>query len=397
MSAPVTDARTKLERVLAEASASEHRDALGALVLGALSRQAEGRTLFVGPELADTMAAQSGIDAEKAQLESANVLALLKRGPSTEAEHLLLSALAVKGLGAVPEAERKAQLARFARHAVWLETSTPYEVFGFVDLALAEGDAATVWRAVADAVLADDVAGAAARARNAARISALCRSSASAASAEIDRLLADARDPATRALVAALSGRSVYDPHVVRGRLDRVPPRSGLRGAVRLFSGFALLQWVARFLAASVGFRADGEIALTSVGDVRLRATTSLLGRVIRDREETLPRSGLSRVGRYARFPALSLLVGALGLAVGIVVGGVVLIDGIRSGDTLLLLAGAGVVLAGGLCDLVATLVAAARRGEVSLFVEGPKRSICVSGIPTDEAERFLAAFSEPA
>ncbi|MBC7307707.1 MAG: hypothetical protein H5T80_12445, partial [Dietzia sp.] len=115
MSAPLTETPPKFERVLAEIASAEHREALAALVLGALSRQAEGRTLFVGADLADSMAAQHGVEAEQAQLPSANVLAVLRRGPVTETEHLLLAGLAVIGLGTVPDAERSPQLERFAR------------------------------------------------------------------------------------------------------------------------------------------------------------------------------------------------------------------------------------------------------------------------------------------
>jgi hypothetical protein len=160
-----------------------------------------------------------------------------------------------------------------------------------------------------------------------------------------------------------------------------------------LVSGVALFQWLSRLLMAAVGLRSEGAITLTSAGDLRVQRTTRLLGKVIRERDELVPRAALERVGRHARYPALTLLVGALALASGVVIGGLVLVDGARSGDTFLLLVGAVAVLAGGLCDLLASAFAAGRRGRVSVFVQAPRQRVCVSGVEDGEAERLLSAF----
>jgi hypothetical protein len=420
MSAPVPDAWSRFHRILAEIASAPESEALGALVLGVLSRQAEGRTLFASPELVEGMAREHGVSAEQAELPSANVLTVLKRGPQAETEHLLLAGLAVHGLASgTVGSERASQLERFARHAVWLESCTAYEVFPFVDLILADHDAARVYGAVAAAVLGEDTASVAARARNAARLTVLTRSTSPAAVAPLGRVTAKVTDPASRAFLASVADEALVasarterteraplaspgapaapDVSSVRGRLDRPPPASGLRGLLRLVTGVALFQWIARLLMASVGLRAEGEIALTSGGDLRIRRTTRLLGKVVRDREDVVPRAALERVGRHARYPALSLLIGALALAGGVVLGGLVLVDGARSGDTLLLLAGAAAVLGGGLCDLVASAFAAGRRGRVSVFVHAPRQTVCVSGVEGGEAEHWLAAFEAAA
>jgi hypothetical protein len=404
MSAPVPDARTRFHRIVAEIASSPEGDALGALVLDVLSRQAEARTLFAGPELVASLADQRGLTAERAQLPSANVRVVLSRGPVAETEHLLLAGLAVHGLALAPAGPgRAAQLERFARHALWLESATAYEVFPFVDLLLPEADAALVYRALADAVLGEDLPTVPARARNAARLTVLARSESRMARVERTRLAALVVDPLARALLAgagAPGGGAGADPSgspspeapSVHGRLDRPPPASGLRGLLRLVSGVALGQWLARLLMASVGLRSEGEIALTPGGDLRIRRTTRLLGRVVREREELVPRAALERVGRHARYPALLLLTGALALAAGVVIGGLVLVDGARSGDTVLLLTGALAVLGGGLCDLLASALVAGRRGRVSVFVQAARQRLCVSGVDDGAAERLLAA-----
>jgi hypothetical protein len=130
-------------------------------------------------------------------------------------------------------------------------------------------------------------------------------------------------------------------------------------------------------------------------GGVKLDHQVEMFGRPVREGTRTMTLSAIAHAGRTTRFPAIHLLVGAVALALGVVVGGTAFVEGLRSGETILLLAGAGLVLLGGGLDLGLTVLWPARQGRVSVDVSTrPGRSAVLSGVDEDAANAFLDALA---
>lgn len=360
---------------------------MAALVLEVLSRQAAGKLLFAGKEHVAKKAEAHSV--ESAEVAGEDVLALLERGPESERQRAVVAALAVEGLRAhLDDPER---LERFARHADWLELSTDYAPYGFVDLVLG-ADAGPVWAAVGK--LPEESSSPAAAARRSLRAAALAASEHEVAERVLAELAADP-DPLVHALarahgaVPSLDAEDEGDEPSVEGRLGRLPP-TGVRGFLRLVSGFAALEWLARALLFALGVRRPAKLRFVQ-GGLRLRKRVELLGRVVREGEETYTLAAIASVGRTSRWPALPLLVGALAFAVGVIVGGLWLFEGLRSGETVLLLAAAGVIVIGGGLDLGISVLWPARKKKVAVELAVlPKRRLQLTSVPEAKAEAFV-------
>lgn len=341
---------------------AEAAPSLCALALEVLSRQAEGRLLYAGREMVDARAKEHGV--EDGKLGATDALALLREGPSDARGFAMLAALAVRGLE--PHLDDEARVARFVRHADWLELSTPYALYAFVAPLLGER-ADAVWSAVREASerLADAPRDQALRALHDAALARAGRSQASNAGA--------AREGELR----------------VEGEL-RTPPRGGFVGFLRLATGLALVQWLARALGAVVGLRRQAVLSFHG-GGLRLQKRVTLLGRLIRERDESFTLAAIASVARFARRPALGLLLGALALAVGILVGGLFFVEGVRSGETYLLLFGAGLVGIGAALDLGLSVLWPAHRGRRGLELAVlPKRRFALLAVDEASATRFV-------
>ena len=391
-----------LERAAEEVASHAERRALGALCFEVLSRQAEGRVLFTGREFVEARAREHGVDRARAGTSAGNLLDVLERGPGTPRERALVAAFGVAGLGAALGAAREPEslLVRFVRHADWLDTASPYAVYPLVDRLLAGPLGAAVWRTVAERTIAEARAGEttpAARARQAARLAALAGSSA--AQAELLRVASEAPDRVVRAFAEALArgpapstaGGLAAGPARVRGRVGRA--RGGpLREGLRWVSGWALAAWCARALLALAAHRRDAELELGEQG-VRVRRSTRLFGRVVRESAETWRWAALGGAAREVRYPRLGLVVGAVGLSAGVLVGGLLGFDGLRAGEPSLLALGALLVLAGAGLDLALDVLLAGRRGRVAFMLRTlPTGALRVEGVDPEDAERFLAA-----
>lgn len=363
---------------------TEANDELCALCLDVLSRQAEGKQLFAARDYAEVRAAEHGIGREDAELPSGNLLDLFARGAQTDDERALLSAMAVRAMK--EHVGDRSRVKQFVTHADWLEVATPYVVYPFVSPIL-EDDKDKVFGEVAAALENNDDA----LAMNAVRLRALSQGGASPVSWS---MIGDITAPATRALIKELgpvSTSSLAPGSVLRGEMSSPPP-SGFWGALRLASGFAALSGIARLLGRAVGFRREAELSLVEEG-VKLTEETRLLGRVVREQEETHAPRSFASVTRRERFPALHLLVGATALALGILLGGLYLFDGIRTGETVLLVLGAGIILTGALLDLGLSVLWPAKKGHVTVDMQLlPKRARRVSGVTKEEADKFVRA-----
>ncbi len=351
------------ERAKAAQLAQGAPEALQALVLDVLSRQAEGKTLFAGEEFVKGKV--EAYAAEETSLGGRDVVELLMRGPKEASDYALLMALAVAGLRAHLEDENR--LRRFLRHADWLSFATPYPAYAMIGEVLGE-DAAPLWAA-------------------------------------IERSLTNAPEnprqhavQAMRRSVLVASGKTATHPTkahgsqplTVQGHLESIP-RAGFWGMMRLVTGFALLQWAGRGLLRLLGLRRPATLARAAGAGLQLSSETRILGQRIGGQEATHQK--VASAGTASRLSRVPLLVGAACFGLGVFVGGFWIFEGVRSGETVLLLAGAGVAGLGALLDLVFARFWPARDGRAAIEValEGG-RGFRVTGVGMEEAEAFVAA-----
>ena len=402
---PVREA--DVERAAEAVETAEARAPIAALAFDVLSRQAEGRAFYAGKKLIDKRAEEHGVERADADTEAGNLLAILERGAESSRERALVAAFAVAGLGhALRDAgDASKRVWRFVRHADWLEVSTDYTVYPFVDRLLTDDEAGRVWSEVAQAVV-DDAAGrdgerAAVRARNAARLTALAASRSDAAADAMRRVVrSSALDEATRLLASTLAGDGADEapsaPSSVVGRLGRAPRRGALE-VLRWVSGWALVSWLLRAIAFLLGMRRTAELRLAD-GSVEVRTRISLLGRTVREADETWRIDALEGAGRQVRYPAVHLLVGVLALSVGVLFGGLVLFDGVRSGELVLLMLASALLLGGAALDLALDVLVPGRRGQVVVdLVARARRPLRVTGVPAEQADAFLRALRQRA
>jgi len=318
--------------------------------------------------------------------------------------------------------ERTVLLRRFVRHADWLEIATPYAIYPFVRTLLTTEQAARVWDAIADATIDEDARvgdAAPSHVHIAARLAALADAAADAAREPIARVASRARSETTRRLASALAGNglassagpdgnasarepsgsaSVRPPSTgsaakIAGRVARAPA-GGMREILRVITGIALISWLLRTAAAALGWKREAEVELADSA-LRVRRKTYLLGKLIKESEEAYTLTAVAGAGREVRYPSLHLLIGAAALSLGILAGGMIAFDGIRGGDTVLLLVAAAVILIGAGLDLALDVLVPALAGRVALDVRMlPKRTLRLARVPREDADRFLEALT---
>jgi hypothetical protein len=436
MSDSLAPTAADVERVVDIVKNHEHKAELAALVFDLISRQAEGRVLFTGDRFVAARAEEHKVDAKMAETPLGNVLGLLERGPTTRMDWALLSALHVRGFEAAWTArgveERAELVARFATHADWLETATSHRPLSFARELLPEELAGELWTRLGAQVLSDDATPTSAgRARNALRLSALAAvvnaSSAGAASARaaLERIKAEANDGWSRALtnIALLNEApqpaaeapaaveapaateapgtaarsSVDDPLVpirIAGVVARAPAMQWWT-PLRWLSGFAVVRWLIAGFATLLGVRRHVFVELQGEA-LSVRIATRWLGRTVRTSDVVHGLDHVASVRRVARYASLHLLVGVTLFAAGVLVGGFLLGDGIRSHDKTLLLAGAGLVLGGAVLDLAFSVLvpATARRVRIELDF-GTHGRLDVAGVPAADADRLMHSLLE--
>lgn len=400
------DAGASLHQELAkEFSAHAAGGKLSALAFELVSRQAEARLLFSGKEYVERRAGEHGLSRSEAATSAGNLLSVLERGAENDAERALLAVATVRGLGAALDAadasDRPAIVARFVRHVDFLELGTTLSIWP------ALGTLDEAWRGLVHAELAqrvvDDGSGErgrshAARGRNAARLSVLGRAAeteASASQALRDVLATRGLDAATGALAASLAPSTSMVPggssEILRGRLER-PRASAVWRGLGLVTGVALLGWALRGLLALIGARREVDLRIAN-GGIELEERTRAFGRVLRQTKTSFTFPGVRSVMREVRFPRLHLYAGAIALALGVLVGGTWIFDGVRGGDFRLAALGAGVLLLGAVLDLVLDVLVPAQRGRVSVELAADRgRRVRVGDLALGDADAFVAA-----
>jgi hypothetical protein len=402
---PEASADARLDPLWSELRAHPSRGPLGALCLDVLGRQAEGRTIFVGRDFVRKRAEAHGVTREAAGTSLCNVVDLLERGAENERERGLLCALAVLGLedavAAAGDTGAPEVVARAVRHATWLELATDFAWLEAL-ASHAEGRSAELLADELAQRLLDGGVGAGRRARDAhpgqARataalwVGALAASSSPRAARRLAELRAHAvLEPTTRALVGALASPEPAGSDTTSLEGPAEPPaRTGPRAVLAWVTGWALLTALARGASALLGRSGWVKVSLRG-RELVVSEDAGLLGRKTLQRETALPLSALLSATRESRLAVWPLYAGALGLAVGILVGGYQLFDGLRSGELVLVSVGAGLLLAGVLCDAGAALIAGRARPVVELLL--PRgRAVRLRAPSITAADAFLEA-----
>jgi hypothetical protein len=117
------------------------------------------------------------------------------------------------------------------------------------------------------------------------------------------------------------------------------------------------------------------------------------LGKRVRSSSRHLALDGVIGARATARYGGATSLAGAIALAAGVWVGGVTFVDGARTGETFLLLAGAAMIAVGAAIDLLIDVILPAGRAHARvelLFQDGT--SLAIESVPDDDAHAFLHA-----
>ncbi len=402
---PEDDARPREDSILRELRDHPHRGALGALALDVLGRQAEGRTQFVGREHVKKRAADLGVVRDEAATSLCNVLDLLERGAETDRERALVASLAVIGLTdavARDEAASSALLQRAVRHAVWLETSTETAWLTALALETENRLAERVLSEMAQHVIDTSVGplhrAPRDRARSVALVAALSSSTNPHARALATELAAHAGlDGVVASAVRALDGTGRTSSADLRGEPaleGRAAPAraSGATAFFRWVTGWALLVGIGRGIAALLG--REGSVSLSIQGrELRVREAGGLLGTSTAERTSVVPLTAILEASRERRHGQAALYAGAAALAVGVLTGGFLVFDGLRSGELVIATTGAALMALGVVADLGADWLARTRGQGIAVELVLPRGRVVRLIAPSSQrADAFLEA-----
>jgi hypothetical protein len=328
-------------------------------------------------------AEEANLKHEDTQTRFGNVLDVLATGGEGPAERALACALWAHAVAEAPEHVRS------AGDILWLATHTTFDATGLLDRALGE-DAAEVWRAVAECVRrAEGGKGAVGRAEAVVGCAALAASGSARARTLCAELARELKDPV---LLRVLATGDEATPEEVRLEGELLPaPRGPVATFFMAVTGVLFAFHAVRLLArTALAYRVPAEVSLSETG-VRIKTRTEMLGRVVREREHVMLRSGLVRVVREVRFPRTAFYAGLLALALGSYIGVRAFADGVRAASPSLLVVGLAIVALGVAADFVlGTLVPGARgRCRVS-FVPRSGATLCVGDVDARRADDAL-------
>lgn len=370
------ETRTPEDALLGELRAHPARRELGALALDVLGRQAEGRTLFVGREHVRKRAAEHGASRETAGTSLCNVVDLLERGAESDRERALLCALAVLGLADAMERDAEGAsglLGRTVRHAVWLEVATGFALLDALatqsEGELADRIAGELTQRLVDQSVGPRRRSAHDRAASAALVTALRASSSPRASEHLSALAThEGLDPVVRAMAGELAPGSAPAGTPQLSGPPAPAPRTGVRALLAWVSGWALVSWAWRAALALLGRAGSVSVAIRG-HSIEVQESSGLLGRSAEERRSLVPVTSILAAGRTARHVSAVLYASAAAMAAGILVGGYLVFDGLRSGELVIASVGAAIALAGVGLD-VGLDVASRLRGAPRVVVE---------------------------
>lgn len=116
---------------------------------------------------------------------------------------------------------------------------------------------------------------------------------------------------------------------------------------LQILSGYLLFRWIAILAARHLlGFESECRVRFDGER-LRLTRTSRLLGRTISESEEVVLGKDVLMVGYERRYPHMLLLLGALGLLLGAIVGVGWIVDGIQASYVPIAIFGLGALAVG--------------------------------------------------
>lgn len=387
-----------LDRAATEARQHPHGEKLAALCFDMLSAQAEARELKASRRMIRVRSGAHRILRSQADTGEGNLLTLFERGPERSAQWALIGAFFVRGLGQklveADTTERREMLERFARHADWLELSTPYAPYRFVKSLLADEHQDQLIESLEALALApsDGPSLAAHRARAVLRMHVLAALDRPGSRVALARLADSTQDSWLRALAQHALGTEplpAIDGFEVKGVWGRLPRVSPWR-VVQYLIGWALLEAIARSVAAGFGLERTGRVRLEA-NAVHVHRETRLFGRTVRVSDTSYALKDVACARREVSMSALQVLFGALALAVGVVLGVMWMSDGVARGDRGLLISGALALGAGAVLDLSFAGFGRLRRGRAGFeLIVDQERVVALRRVDPERAQRFV-------
>jgi hypothetical protein len=387
-----------LDRAASETRQHPHARPLAALCFDMLSAQAEARGLSTGRRGVRVRAAAHRVVRAQAETAEGNLLTLLERGPDRSAQWALVGAFAVRGLDDKLEdssaAERREILERFARHADWLELSTPYAPYRFVKGLLSEAHQDALIEALEGVVLApsDGPSLAAHRARAMLRVHVLTTLDRPGARVALARLAETTPDSWIRTLSQHALGTEplpTIDGFEVKGTWGQLP-RISLVRVLSYVVGWALIAALGRTLAYGLSLERTGRVRLES-NALHVRRETRLFGRTLRVSDASYALHDVGCALREVSVPGFQVLMGALALAIGVVLGVVWLSDAIARGDRDLLITGALALGIGALLDLLLAGWGRLRRERAGFeLLVDRRRVVALRRVDPERAQRLV-------
>ncbi len=357
-------------------------DALSALV-GEESRALADLRRYGGwPEVLAKKADALGLSDEEAKTQFGDLREILKRGPETESEALLVRALAAHALAASPPNGSEDQN-RAAADLLWLAAHTPIVALPLLDRALEDELADGLWSAIAARVRRVD-GGSVSRAEALVGAAALAASSTPAARKLTARLRRDVSDP----WVKPALGRE--DSAVLDGELG-IAPRSPVMTALLALTGLLFVTSAARLFArVALAVKRPATVRIGS-GGIEIDTRTEMLGRTLRERRIRIDRAALARAAREVRYPRLAFYAGLLALALGSYLGVTLLLDGTRAASPSLLGLGVLIIAIGIGIDFFLSGLSQGVRGKCRLvFVPRRGAALAIEGLDAEPADRAL-------
>jgi hypothetical protein len=161
---------------------------------------------------------------------------------------------------------------------------------------------------------------------------------------------------------------------------------------LRWVTGWALLVGLARAIGALLG--REGSVSLAIQGrELRIREAGGLLGTSTAERTSVVPLTAILAASRERRHGEAALYAGAFALALGVLGGGFLAFDGLRSGELVIAAIGAALMVLGVVADVTADWIARTRgRGIVVELVLPRGRLVRVIAPTPQRADAFLEA-----
>jgi hypothetical protein len=362
--------------------------ALASLIVGEGAKSRASSWAY-GPRVS-TWAGEMKLAREDADTRYGNALDVIGTGGEGEAERALASALWAH---AVAEAPRKAaeDEDRIAGDILWLATHTAFDATPLLDRALGD-DAADLWIAIGDRVrrISRGNGGALGRGEAIVGCAALAASGSATAKSLCESIAKEVKDPV---LLRVLATGDHATPEEVRLEGEWLPaPRGPVVTTILAFTGILFAIYAVRLIARmALAYRRPTEVSLNETG-IRVKTRIEMLGRVLKEREHVILRTGLVRVVREVRFPRAAFYAGLFALAIGSWIGVRAFTDGVRAASPSLLLVGLTIVAAGIGLDFVLGTLLPGMRGKVRIaFVPKSGATVCVGEVDAARADDALA------